>query len=321
MTFGEIFEKWWPEKKKLIRKSSASNYYLSWASIEPIIKDVSPETFGQSQAQALVNRLVERGLGAKSIHDRLALLKMMLIYIREDLQTQVPPMNWRLRLPTPQRRLIKNFDRAEAKRVLKYVRKEIIAGKPRRVSVALALMAGLRIGEVCGLRWEDFDFKRRTFVVQRTVNIFHDKEMGGTDMVVGPPKTSAGYREVPVHPILMKLLRLAYGKIEQLDGYVLTGTDDPAAPRATRESFDRFSERNNLTKINFHGLRHTFATILIEAGVDVKAVSDILGHANVATTYDLYVHPSAEAKRLGVMRAFRKFKIFEDETGEDNGMG
>ena len=285
----------------------------SWISIKPYVGDIDIETFGQLNAQTVLNTMVSAGLKRKSCHDRLALLKMMLTYALTEHSIAIKPLNWKLRYPASAPRLVKSFTKAESKRVIQAVSHEIAQGKTSSVSIAISLLTGLRIGEVCGLRWNDFDFSHKTFTVQRTVNNFYDPINRSGQTIVGPPKTTAGFREVPVHPVLMELLKQAFGKPSLLKGYVLTGTDTPRSTRVIRDSYDRFLKRHKLPDINFHGLRHTFATILIEAGVDVKTVSDIIGHANVSTTFNLYVHPSADAKRKAIMKAFRGFKM---EGGE-----
>lgn len=93
-------------------------------------------------------------------------------------------------------------------------------------------------------------------------------------------------------------------------------SDSPTIPKVLRESFNLFVKRNKLPQINFHGLRHTFATILIEKGVDVKVVSDIIGHSDVSTTYNLYVHPSPDAKKKAVAKAFRGLKLDIEESNQ-----
>lgn len=313
MMFNELFVKWWQTKPDGIRPSTASAYMSSWISIKPYVGNKDIETFGQLNAQTVLNTMVSAGLKRKSCHDRLALLKMMLTYALTEHSIAIKPLNWKLRYPASAPRLVKSFTKAESKRVIQAVSHEIAQGKTSSVSIAISLLTGLRIGEVCGLRWNDFDFSHKTFTVQRTVNNFYDPINRSGQTIVGPPKTTAGFREVPVHPVLMELLKQAFGKPSLLKGYVLTGTDTPRSTRVIRDSYDRFLKRHKLPDINFHGLRHTFATILIEAGVDVKTVSDIIGHANVSTTFNLYVHPSADAKRKAIMKAFKGFKM---EGGE-----
>lgn len=312
MTFDELYNIWWKDKTSEIRTSTASLYTTNWLSIKKIVGEMDIETFDMRKAQSVLNKMIENGLGAKSAHDRIAVVKMMLVFALQNLSIPVKPLDWKLRYPAAKRRLLKCFGRDESKKIIRYVHKEIKDGKTSTFPVALSLLTGLRLGEVCGLRWEDFDFAHKTFVVQRKIISFHDPVECHTKTEIGPPKSSAGYREVPVVPILMKLLRLAYGDVTKRKGYVVGDGETPRGVRTLRDSYSRFLKRYKLPKINFHGLRHTFATILIESGVDVKTVSDIIGHADVSTTFNLYVHPSADAKKKAVLKAFRGFKLEEE---------
>ena len=313
MTFTELYTLWFDLKKQEVRSSTASNYATAWFSVKDFVADIDISTFDRWKAQETLNKLTEKGLSAKSSRDRMAVLKMMLQYANQVLMITVKPLDWKLRYPAKRQKLIKSFGLNEAKHLIRQVHREILTGKTTSIPIAISLLTGLRIGEVSGLRWEDFDFAHKTFVVQRTVNHFYDPTEAKMRSIIGPPKTAAGFREVPLHPTLARLLRLAYGNPSKNKGFVLTGTETPRQVHNIRDAYDRFLLRNKLSKINFHGLRHTFATILIEAGVDVKTVSDILGHANVSTTFNLYVHPSADAKKKAVLKAFRGFKIEENQ--------
>lgn len=106
----------------------------------------------------------------------------------------------------------------------------------------------------------------------------------------------------PLRARLERLERPADGT-----AYFLTGKQSPTVPRTFRSSVDLFIARYGIEKFHFHRLRHTFATRCIEAGVDAKTTSELLGHANVNITLNLYVHPNAEAKRTAVDRMAAAF--------------
>lgn len=313
MTFDVLFDRWWPSKSSEVRRSTANSYLLSWNSVKPIIGSVDVSVFGRRDAQFLLGKLIESGLSAKSCRDRIALVRMMLNAALQDFAIIILPTDWQLKYPAAKPRLIKSFTREESKKIVCRLYADADSLAPSVAAVAISLLAGLRIGETCGLKWSDFDFAHGTFSVKRTVNHIYNPLEKKCESLVGAPKSAAGFREVPLHPILKKILRKFFGDPKSLSGYVLSGDSKPYTPHVVRDAFERFRDRNRLPKINFHGLRHTFATILIEAGVDVKVVSDIIGHADVSTTYNLYVHPSADSKRKAVAKAFRGFKL---EGGE-----
>lgn len=171
----------------------------------------------------------------------------------------------------------------------------------RSLGILFCLHTGVRIGELCGLRWGDIDMESRTVQISRTVQRIFVRDAqgaGGTRLIITEPKTKHSRRTIPlssgIYPVLCKL--------RQSDpaAYLLTGTAHHTEPRTYREYYDRVLDKLGLAHVNFHGLRHTFATRLIESGADYKTVSELLGHASVNTTLNLYVHPQMEQKRRAV---------------------
>lgn len=316
MNFKELFELWKAAKAPELRQTTMCTYTMSWMSIEPLIGGLEIATFGQQQASWLLTKMLSAGSSSKYCRDRIALLKMLLRYASQQLAVTVSPHSWRLKYPAQPRRLVKSFNQAEQKKIVRAAYAETLKGTKHSAIFAVTILTGLRIGEVCGLRWSDFDFAHKTVTIRRTVSNVYDPIEGKVVEIVGAPKTSAGYREVPLHPLVLKLLKARYGNLSNLDGYVTSESDSPTTPRVLRESFNLFVKRNKLPQINFHGLRHTFATILIEKGVDVKVVSDIIGHSDVSTTYNLYVHPSPDAKKKAVAKAFRGLKLDIEEPNQ-----
>ena len=117
-----------------------------------------------------------------------------------------------------------------------------------------------------------------------------------TKLIVQSPKSDNSIRMIPLLPELMNLLQSLRGEASA-DAYVLTGTNRPLDPRSMQYRFQKFLVRNDLPVLNFHVLRHTFATRCVEKGMDVKCLSELLGHANIETTLQLYVHPTLGQKR------------------------
>lgn len=170
----------------------------------------------------------------------------------------------------------------------------------RKVGVLLSLYAGLRIGEVCGLKWDDIDFENNTIHICRTVervaNVNCKESDKKTKLVVGDAKTISSKRKIPIPKPLIKLLKEC---VDTPDKYVIQGTTYPYTdPRTYQYRFHNYLEQSNLRNINFHALRHTFATRCVESGMDIKTLSEILGHANVNITLNTYVHSSMEQKRI-----------------------
>lgn len=172
-----------------------------------------------------------------------------------------------------------------------------IVAQPSSVGIAIlfALLYGLRLGEVCGLKWSDIDFEDLTLSVNRT--ILRIKKDGKSQLTVQTPKTESASRTIPIANEMLVLLERLGGS-KKSDAFILTSSDiKPMDPRTLEEAYHMYLHRHGLQQHTFHALRHTFATRAIEKGYDAKAVSEILGHKNVKTTLDLYVHPSMSHKR------------------------
>ena len=162
-----------------------------------------------------------------------------------------------------------------------------------KMSAALCLYTGLRIGELCALKWSDIDLENRIIHVCRTVQRL-SKEGGRskTELVENSPKSECSRREIPVSASALALL-LKFSN----DSIYVFGGNKPMEPRTLQYRFKKHLKEAGLSDKNFHILRHTFATNCIESGADVKSLSEILGHSNVQITLNRYVHPTMDSKR------------------------
>ena len=175
---------------------------------------------------------------------------------------------------------------------------QVILRRPDRTGVGVLLTAytGLRLGELCGLQWQDVDAGAGLLHIQRTVERI--AQTGGkTCLTVQPPKTENSERWVPIPKEMLRMLQTAR---KQPDSYLLTGRERVPDPRTCQYRYKALLERCGVRYRNFHCLRHSYATRCVERGVDVKSVSELLGHADVRTTLRLYVHSSMDYKRRAV---------------------
>ena len=169
-----------------------------------------------------------------------------------------------------------------------------------KLGVLLCLHMGLRIGEVCALKWVDVNFGDNTLNIQRTVyrmaisNI--SEGMAKTKLITGEPKSQTSYRVIPIPTYLFPLILRQ--KENSMSDYVIAEKENTMLePRTLQYRFRRYLEICSIPQKKFHTLRHTFATRCVEHGVDVKSLSEILGHSNVNITLNTYVHSSIEQKR------------------------
>lgn len=178
-------------------------------------------------------------------------------------------------------------------KIIKYAQKEMNA---LSIAMLLALYGGLRLGEICALKWEHIDLDNQVLQVEGTVSRLKCKEKQNkkTELVIQTPKSHSSYREVPLPCFLIEYLK-RYHISRCGDYYVLSNTLKLYEPRRLEKKFYNFCNEFDI-QCNFHNLRHSFATDCVRNNVEIKALSEILGHSNVSITLDLYVHTSLEQK-------------------------
>jgi integrase len=197
-----------------------------------------------------------------------------------------------IKAPTPKQNNIEILGDNECETIFKNVLSD---PDIKGIAILLALCYGLRIGEICGLKWSDISYVEKTLTVNRTaMRLPSDNH---TQLTVQTPKSENSNRTIPITTDMAELLS-SFQKGQPDEVYILTGRKNrPYDPRSLSYSFQEYLKKCGLPKHTFHALRHTFATRVIGKGYDPKAVSEILGHKNVKTTLALYDHPTMTHKR------------------------
>lgn len=191
------------------------------------------------------------------------------------------------------------FSRAEQARLFKYTYNQL---DKMSMAVLLCLYTGLRLGELCALQWTDFDFKNMTLTVNRTVQrVAMQGHITKTILLETDPKSESSQRTIPLTSDIAELLL----QFKENSSYVFGGVK-PLDPRTMQYRFKQILKAVGIGDKNFHLLRHTFATNCIENSMDVKTLSELLGHSDVKITLNRYVHPTMESKRkqLGTLPNF-----------------
>ena len=181
----------------------------------------------------------------------------------------------------------------EQNKITNYVLENI---NSRNIGLLISLYSGIRIGELCALRWEDVDFKKNCLTINKTIQRVYikDKDKNISKVIITTPKTKNANREIPINKDFLEILKKV--KTDKKN-YILTGNEKYIEPRTYRKYFNKILDELKIKHFNFHSLRHTFATNCISLGVDYKTVSELLGHANVNITLNLYVHPRYSQKK------------------------
>lgn len=154
----------------------------------------------------------------------------------------------------------------------------------------MCLNTGMRLGELCALKWEDIDLNEKCIYIKKTVQRIYKGKNEKSKIIIDTPKTQYSIREIPINSKLYNLLKPIKSKYKK-EAFFLTGSISKCIePRNLQEVFKKILIKCKVKEHNFHSTRHTFATNCIEVGMDIKTLSKILGHANVQITLNTYVH-------------------------------
>ena len=298
MTVKEAYEEWSQWKSKYVKESTMCSYILiAHNHLLPYFGDSPAEYIQSKVVQRFVDEKLGTGLSPKTVKDMLIVLKMIVRFVAEEHDTPVLD-KWRIIYPT------KNLD--DVQRMQRYTPEEFrkivdtAFGNPSNLSLAIliTLCSGMRIGEICALTWDDLDIENGVIHVRKTIQRIYIVEAARkhTEIILDTPKTKNSIREIPMTKNLQKMIR-PIKKVVNGNFYVLTNDSMPTEPRTYRNYYRQFMQSLGLPAMKFHGLRHSFATRCIESKCDYKTVSVLLGHSNISTTLNLYVHPNLEQKR------------------------
>lgn len=205
---------------------------------------------------------------------------------------------------------VKCFTEREQKLIEEYILKK---RDKRLYGILIALYTGLRIGELLALTWADVDFKHGQISVSKTCR---DSWGGGYSKIISSPKTHSSYRAIPIPKQIVPYLREL--KRGSKSDYVLSGHGDGVSVRSYQRTFARLLKRVNVRHLGFHSLRHTFATRAIENSMDIKMLSEVMGHKNPAITLAIYAHSltphkKAMMNKLGRLLNNENILLYDDE--------
>lgn len=296
--FSKIIALWKEDKKQYVKRSTFAAYTL-------LIENHILPSFGEmalveeQDVQTFVFRKLNEGLSHKTIKDILIVLKMILRFGVKNQMTEYRQID--IKFPTERdKHSIDILSRSHQKQIMEYIRLHFTF---KNLGIYICLSAGMRIGEICALTWDDLDVENGIIHVRKTIQRIYviEEHRKYTEVILDTPKTKNSIREIPMTKNLLKMIR-PIKKIVNGNFYVLTNEPKPTEPRTYRNYYKQFMQSLGLPLMKFHGLRHSFATRCIESKCDYKTVSVLLGHSNISTTLNLYVHPNLEQKKRCIER-------------------
>lgn len=302
--FKEIVRLWKADKMQYVKKSTFAAYCL-------LLKNHLLPYFGENtdideeMVQKFVIDKLTDGLSHKYVKDMLVVLKMILNFGEQHGMADCRRIS--VRFPTDRKSHgIEVLSKMEQKRIVDYIRSHF---NFQNLGILLCLSAGLRIGEVCALTWDDINLSSGLIKVTKTIQRIYlaEEGHGHTELHIGSAKSSNSIRDIPMAHELIKIIR-PLKKIVNGSYYIISNGPKPIEPRAYRNYYERLMKEIGIPRLKFHGLRHSFATRCIESNCDYKTVSVLLGHSNISTTLNLYVHPNMEQKQRCVEQMFRTLR-------------
>jgi len=306
ITVEELCKEWLEVVQVGLKKSSYARYHN--VTMNHIIPSF-PKTPVTSLTNTLVNALIKEksisgrldgmgGLSAKTVHDIVSILKQIIQYAEQ--KHYLSGFDYKLRLPKQRIAEIPVLTPTEQERLVRYIQQDLNSEK---LGILLSLYAGVRLGELCALQWQDINFETGSLMITKTLQRIKDTDNNApskTKIVIDSPKSLMSVRTIPLSTFLLKTLK-QYEKLYRPTAYVLTGKASRfIEPRLYEKKFKGYLVNAKVEEINFHALRHTFATRAIEQHVDGKSLSEILGHASVEFTLKRYVHSSKELQRVSM---------------------
>ncbi len=295
---GEIAALWAADKELYVKSSTMAAYML-------IMKNHIIPQFGEmthvaeDDVQTFVLEKLKQGLCQKTVKDIIITLKMIHKY--GEKHKLLNHIEWYIKYPAnPNSIELPILSKVNQKKLMNHIINNFTF---KNFGIFLTLSTGMRIGEVCALKWSDFNIQKGTVSVQRTIERIYFVGNGKpyTKLIINTPKTKNSKREIPLSKELKRVIKSLI-EIVNPDYYILTNNSIPTEPRTYRNYFNKLLEQLDIPKLKFHGLRHSFATRCIESKCDYKTVSVLLGHSDIGTTLNLYVHPNDEQKRLCINR-------------------
>ena len=303
-TIGEVAALWKKDKQQYVKQSTNAAYALILENhILPVFGDKVQLT--ETDVQAFALKKLQDGLSQKTVKDVLIVLKMIQKFGAKN--GDLPFVEWSVKFPTEQtKQELEVLSINNQKRIMQYAIDNFTF---RNLGIYICLSTGIRIGEVCALKWGDINIATETISINRTIERIYviDGEKRHTEVVIGTPKTKNSLREIPMSKELLKIVR-PLKKVMNDEYFILTNEAKPTEPRTYRNYYKQLLKQLGIPDLKFHGLRHSFATRCIESQCDYKTVSVILGHANISTTLNLYVHPNMEQKKKCINQMFKKLK-------------
>ena len=290
-TVAVVYSEWLNAVVNRVKESSFANYKVKFDKhILPEFGDTPCCDLSAGKINTFINKKLAEGLSASYVRDIFTVFKSMLKYAQEEYDFKLPLKN--VVLPKCEKKKCEIIDESERKTIVTYLKANMDL---TALGILITLCMGLRIGELCGLKWSDVDFTNKLLHINRTVQrICSPSGNRKTKIVISTPKSETSYRTIAIPDFLMEYLT-KYKDSD--DHYILSGSEKVVEPRTMQYRYKKLLQAAEVKNYGFHKIRHTFATTCMKNGFDIKTLSAVLGHSTVSMTLNRYIHPDHSHER------------------------
>ena len=293
ITFKIATEEWLGLKKRTVKQSTYSNYrYGINKYLLPQFEKFTIKALENYDFNEFVDEL-NQDYSPKTVRDIITKLKSILYYIQDEYGANIKIK--KIISPQLEQVPLAILNKRETKKLEKHCLNE---NNLKSLGIVICLNIGLRIGELCALKWKNIDLDKREIRVRKTLQRIYDEKTGKTKVIIDTPKSKKSVRNIPISNKIYEALKNIKNGAKD-EAFFLTGDiNQYIEPRTYENIYKDILEKTKISKkYNFHVLRHTFSTNGIEAGMDIKSLSELLGHSSVEITLNKYVHSSYKTKK------------------------
>lgn len=290
-TFSEIADEWLRSVSHSLKESSAATYsHKLNKHIIPYFRDTDFSAISKNCIIGFIDYQISQGKSRQYVSYMLTIIKAIYRYAYDEYGYKNITLNIPA-LPASHSRVY-ILNSVQQEKLIHYLDTH---PDTTSLAVAVSLFTGLRIGEICALKWSDIDLNETILHVNKTVQrITSSNGSKKTKVIITSPKSESSVRDIPLPPHIIDML----GSFKRdNDNYIISEDRDPVEPRTLQYRFERLLDDADLPQIRFHSLRHIFASNALMLGFDIKSLSEILGHSSANVTLKLYVHSSLGVKR------------------------
>ena len=290
MKYSDFLNIWLNEYIKISVKIKTFNHYSLLLKKYVLCKigDLEIKDLNSKILQNLINELALKRLSTNTILAIVSVVKQSLKYGFEF--NIIEPFILKLKFPKYKQKEIEIFNLEEQKMLINYCNNS----KDNYFGIIISLFTGIRIGELLALTWSKIDFKNKILIIDETLS--YTKIDNKYQIIYTEPKTFYSIRKIPLCNQIINRLKIIKQK-SKCEYIISTNHNSPVSIRNYQKCFERILDKLKIKHRGFHSLRHTFATNAIEIGMDIKSLSEILGHSSATITLNRYVHSKFDYKK------------------------